>query len=66
AARCAAAVISYFVCELLYVRLYREEAVSVMAEVKKISYNSPIPTFFLLIMTILLLFQKKVVKTKKM
>lgn len=66
AARCAAAVISYFLCDMLYVQLYREEAVSVMAEVKDISYNSPIPTIFLLIMTILLLFQKKVVKTKKM
>ncbi|MGN1416513.1 MAG: hypothetical protein ACI4XF_06705 [Oscillospiraceae bacterium] len=66
AARCAAAAVSYCICDLLYVRLYREEAVSVMAEVKEIRYNSPIPTIFLLIMTILLLFQKKVVKTEKM
>lgn len=66
AARCAAAVISYVICDFLYVRLYREEAVSVMAQVNDIRYNSPIPTIFLLIMTILLLFQKKVVKSKKM
>lgn len=65
-ARLGGAVISYAVCDFLYVHFYREQAVAAMAQVKEISHNSPIPTIFLLIMTILLLFQKKVVKTKKM
>ena len=64
--RIAAAVISHFVCELLCVKFCTETAVfTIAAEHNVIRHNPPISSVFLLIMTILLLSQKKVVKPGK-
>lgn len=64
-ARIYAAISSYFICDILYSILHKKIAVSAMKQLTEIRHNSPIPSLFLLIMTILLLSQKTIVKSKK-
>ncbi len=66
AARLSAALISGISCELLCSALYTETTVAAAAHyVRRIRHNPPLASIFLLIMTILLLSQKRVVKSEK-
>lgn len=64
-ARIYAALSSFFICDILYSILHKKIAVTAMKQLTEVRHNSPIPSLFLLIMTILLLSQKTIVKTKK-
>lgn len=68
--RFPSAVISFFVCRLLMPRYYGFTSVAVMADNSDIQIKSgdytPILSIFLLIMTIFILSQKTMVKSKKM
>lgn len=64
--RLPAAALAYFICRLLMPYCYTIQAAAVSAQIKpKYSDFSPTLSLILLIMTILLLSQKKVAKTKK-
>ncbi|MGN0667222.1 MAG: hypothetical protein ACI4KF_11945 [Huintestinicola sp.] len=71
--RIAAAALSYILCRITLRHFIEMDVVSVFAhgeagEISTVAYsnNAPLCSVFLLIMTILLLSQKSIVKTKKM
>ena len=64
--RCVSAVTAAAVCDMLFGVIYSETAVSAMYIPQyTVRHNSPISSVFLLIMTILLLSQKNIVKSRK-
>lgn len=68
-ARIPSAVLAFFLCRKILPNFYTVTAISVSAPIGEsisVSNNQPILSIILLIMTILILSQKNVVKTKKM